>query len=376
MKTVNLLIKPASSQCNMRCRYCFYDDLSDIRTVKSYGIMSPLVAEQLIHSAFACASQGDTVTFAFQGGEPTLAGLPFFQHFLDVSRRCTPPGVQVNFSIQTNGYIVDDQWARFFAEHHFLVGLSVDGPREIHDRYRLNAAGKGTWQTVTRALHALQKQRAEVNLLCVVTRDCARRAQKVYHALKDLGVHHLQFIPCLDGLQDDRGDAEYSLTPEWYGKFLCNLFDAWYLDWKQGRYTSIRLFDDYVHLAIGEPPSSCAAAGQCGSYLVVEADGSFYPCDFFVLDEWCLGKLPDCTIEAARQSELAQRFLSEGAQRPAACAQCPWVQLCRGGCKRDWQQMGGQFQNYYCASFQQFFPYAASRLQEIAAAERRMQGKL
>lgn len=376
MKAINLLIKPASSQCNMRCRYCFYDDLSDIRNIKSYGIMSPSVAEQLIHSAFSCTARGDTVNFAFQGGEPTLAGLPFFQNFVEVSRRCTPPGVQVNFSIQTNGYVVDDQWARFFAENHFLIGLSMDGTRENHDRYRLDTAGKGTWQAALRALHALQKQRAEVNLLCVVTRDCARRAQKVYHTLQGLGVRHLQFIPCLDGLQDARGGAEYSLSPEWYGKFLCNLFDAWYLDWKQGRYTSVRLFDDYVHLAMGEPPSSCAAAGQCGSYLVVEADGSLYPCDFFVLDEWCLGNLSACTMEEAPHSELAQRFWAEGYQRPAACAQCPWVQLCRGGCKRDWQHGDGQPQNYYCTAFQQFFTYAYPRLQEIATAERRVQGKL
>lgn len=375
MKSVNLLIKPASSLCNMRCRYCFYGNIADIRSVKSYGIMSSVVAEQVVRAAFSAAERGGHIMFAFQGGEPTLAGLPFFQNFLDLERRYAVPGVQVSHSIQTNGYLVDDQWAAFFAENSFLVGLSIDGTREIHNKYRPDAAGTSTWPVVIQALRLLQKRRVDFNLLCVVTRDCARRAQKVYRSLRALGGAYLQFIPCLDGLQDTRGNAEYSLTPEAYGTFLCNLFDAWYLDWKQGDYTSIRLFDDYVHLAMGQSPSSCAAAGRCGGYLVVEADGGLYPCDFFVLDEWQLGNITYCSIDHALHSEAALRFLATGQRRPAACADCSWLALCRGGCKRDWQLLGGQPQNYYCSAFHHFFAYAYPRIQEIAAAELRMQSR-
>lgn len=376
MKAISLLIKPASSLCNMRCRYCFYADVAQLRSVKSYGLMSLEVAEQIVRSAFACAERGGSIMFAFQGGEPTLAGLPFFHAFLELEQRYRKPGVSVRHSIQTNGYLLDDAWARFFAENGFLVGLSVDSSRELHDKYRLDSSGEGTWQTVTRALRALQRQKAEYNLLCVVTRDCARRAQTAYRALQKLGGAYLQFIPCLDGLEAERGEEGYSLTPELYGKFLCSLFDAWYLDWKKGTYTSIRLFDDYVHLMMGQSSGSCATSGQCGSYLVVEADGSLYPCDFYVLDEWCLGMVSRCSLEEASRSQRALEFLAEGQRRPTSCGTCRWLDICWGGCKRDWQRQNGQCQNYFCAAFQRFFAYAYPRLQEIAAAELRAQSRM
>ena len=375
MKSISLLIKPASSLCNMRCKYCFYADVAQLRSVKSYGLMSLETAEQIIRSAFACAERGGSIMFAFQGGEPTLAGLPFFRAFLELERCYKKHGISVSHSIQTNGYLLDDAWARFFADNGFLVGLSVDGSREIHDKYRLDSSGEGTWQTATHALQALQRQKADYNLLCVVTRDCARRAQMVYRSLQKLGGVYLQFIPCLDGLEAERGGASYSLTPELYGKFLCSLFDAWYLDWKNGTYTSIRLFDDYVHLMMGEPSGSCATSGQCGSYLVVEADGSLYPCDFYVLDEWRLGTVSNCSLEEASRSEQALGFMAEGRRRPSACSTCRWLEICLGGCKRDWLPQNGQQQNYFCAAFQRFFTYAYPRLQEIAAAELRAQSQ-
>lgn len=235
---------------------------------------------------------------------------------------------------------------------------------------RIDAAGSGTWSTVVGNLNALLRARVDVNLLCVVTKQCARSPRKVYNALKKLGAGYLQFIACLDPLGKPRGSMAYSLLPEDYGKFLCGLFDAWYLGWKNGQYTSIRLFDDYIHLAMGLPAGTCATSGSCGAYHVVEGDGSVYPCDFYVLDDWKLGCICDESAEELASSPRAQEFLHAGQHRPDDCAACQWEGLCRGGCKRDWEETGGKLHNYYCSAFKTFFAYAGERIAQIARAER------
>ena len=365
MKSVTFLIKPASSLCDMRCRYCFYHDISDIREVRSMGIMAEDTAGALIRAAFAAVEPGGFVQFTFQGGEPTLAGLDFFRSFLALEERCRPRDVQVGHAIQTNGLHIDEEWARFLRQHRFLVGVSIDGNQAIHDAHRVDAAGKGTWDRVTAALALLDRHGVETNLLCVVSAVVAKNPQKVYASLRKLGGHPLQFIPCLDPMEASRGGESYSLKPEAYGRFLCGLFDCWYRDWKAGNYVSIRTFDDYLRILMGMPPSTCAASGSCGSYLVVEGDGSLYPCDFYVLDQWKIGNIRDMTVQEALNSPASRKFLEDGARRPEDCRNCPWLALCRGGCKRDWTQ---QRKNYYCSSFQTFFGYALPRLREMARA--------
>lgn len=376
MKTVSVLIKPASSLCNMRCRYCFYEDEAANRSQPSMGIMTPETGELLIREVFSAAEPGGMVSFAFQGGEPTVAGLDFFRRFVETAEGLNDKGLQLAWAIQTNGLAIDQQWAALFRAHHFLVGVSLDGDKALHDSFRMDGAQKGTWNRVTRAVALLLREGTDVNLLCVVTKQCARRAVAVYHALQKTGVRHLQFIPCLDPLETPRGSMPWSLTPKDYGAFLCTLFDAWYLDWKRGQYTSIRLFEDYVHLAMGLPAGTCATSGSCGAYFVVEADGSVYPCDFFVLDPWKLGRLGEAPLAQLGQNEVARRFLEEGLSHPPACAGCQWRQLCFGGCKRDWVAgPGGTRENYYCHAFQQFFTYAAPRILEIARAEQMAMGR-
>lgn len=370
MPNINLLVKPASSLCNMRCRYCFYEDEAAHRSQASMGIMTAETADRLIDQALAAAGAGGSVSVAFQGGEPTVAGLEFFHHFVENMARRNTGRLPVSYAIQTNGLALDADWAAFLAKHHFLVGISVDGDKTLHDEFRIDAAGKGTWTRVQKNLVLLQKAGVACNLLCVVTRRCAKSAVRTYHALQKTGVGYLQFIPCLDPLGEPRGQRPWSLTPQDYGTFLCALFDAWYRDWETGHYTSVRLFDDYVHLAMGLPASTCASGGQCGAYFVVEADGGVYPCDFYVLDEWKLGNLRDTPLAALGQSERALAFLQKGLQHPADCAACPWQRLCFGGCKRDWTtDAAGQVQNYYCPAFRRFFAYAEPRLRRIAAAE-------
>ena len=369
MKQLNFLIKPSSSLCNMQCRYCFYADISDKRMVKSYGLMSVETAECLISSAFSAIDPGGEITFAFQGGEPTLVGLSFYKTFIKLEKKHEKPGVTVHHMIQTNGYSINEDWAAFFFKHNFLVGLSIDGTRAIHNLYRIDSFGSGTWKNAANSLQLLQKNHVDVNLLCVVTKQCARNPQKVYHTLKKLGAGYLQFIPCLDPLDIPRGEDAFSLTPEAYSNFLCGLFDAWYLDWKVGQYTSIRLFDDYVHILMRQPSSSCTTSVQCGHYLVVEGDGGLYPCDFYVLDNWFLGNIRDVDLAQIDQCKLVQDFLEESRHHPNDCKSCQWYFVCCGGCKRDWYMQNGIQKNYYCSSFQKFFAYYHSRLHEIVVAE-------
>lgn len=374
MEYRSFLIKPASDLCNMRCRYCFYHDVAQNRAVQHMGLMEEAVADALIARAFDGAARDTTVSFAFQGGEPTVRGLPFFRHFVDEVRRVNTGRAAVQYAIQTNGLALDADWCRFLAENRFLVGVSIDGDKALHDSHRIDAGGSGTWNRITANLRQLQKAGAEVNALCVVTKQCARSPQKVYHALQKLGLRYHQYIACLDPLEADRGSMPFSLTPEAYGKFLCGLFDAWYQDWRAGTYTSIRYFEDLVHLMLGDPASTCATSGACGAYCVIEGDGGVYPCDFFVLDQWRMGSIREDGYEALLQAPAAQQFLQRGGRRPAECAQCPWLRLCGGGCKRDWVEEGNSVHNYFCPSFRTLLTYAAPRLQEIALAERAARG--
>lgn len=367
MKTVSMLIKPASGRCNLRCKYCFYEDVSEHRQEPDLGMMSEATAELLIRQAGEQAEE--RISFAFQGGEPMVRGLAFFERFLALEQAYLRPGLLVEHSIQTNGTLINEEWAKFFRDHQFLVGLSLDGTKDLHDGNRVDPKGKGTWNTVTRALALLQKWDVPVNLLCVVTGAAARRGQAVYQGLKKLGGRYLQFIPCLDPLEEERGGRPFSLTPERYGQFLCTVFDLWYQDWTKGDYVSIRLFDDYVHLLAGQPAGTCATAGTCGRYFVVEGDGSVYPCDFFVLDPWRMGKLGEQTLAELAESAPAIQFCSEGRKAPAACAGCEWLHLCNGGCRRDWI---GMDRNYHCAALRTFFAHAYPRLRQMAALERRM----
>lgn len=376
MQFVNFLIKPASSLCNMRCRYCFYEDEAANRTQASMGVMTRETADLLIGEALDAVDFNGRLSFAFQGGEPTVAGLDFFRHFVEEVTRRNTRHIPVNYSIQTNGLALDEEWAEFLAKNRFLVGISMDGDKALHDEFRIDAAGKGTWTRVRQNVTMLQRAGVDLNLLCVVTKRCAKSAVRVYHALQKTGVNFLQFIPCLDPLEMPRGSMPYSLLPEDYGTFLCALFDEWYRDWSSGHYTSVRLFDDYVHLAMGLPAGTCATSGSCGAYFVVEADGSVYPCDFYVLDEWKLGHLGDQPLPALAQSDRAVQFLQDGLNHPTACASCQWRQLCFGGCKRDWcDDPAGGKRNYYCSSFQRFFAHAAPRLYQVAQAELRARGR-
>ncbi len=339
----------------------------DQRQESDLGYMTEETLDIMVRQAMQTAQH--TVSFSFQGGEPMLRGLSFFRRFIQLEQQYRKPGLQIEHSIQTNGTLIDQEWADFFRENRFLVGISLDGTRENHNRNRVDISGAGTWDRVLEGLKLLQKNHVEVNVLCVITGQAARRGQAIYQSIKNLGIRYLQFIPCLDPMQGPRGKETYSLSPQRYGQFLCSVFDQWYRDWERGDYVSIRIFDDYVHLLSGQPTGTCATTGHCGRYFVVEGDGSVYPCDFFVLDALRMGRLGEQTLEELSRSPIAADFCTTGRGIPQKCTGCQWVQLCNGGCRRDWI---GQESNYHCQAMKAFFQYAYPRMAHIAQLERQM----
>ena len=366
MPALSLLIKPASGNCNMRCRYCFYADELDNREIRSYGKMSVDTMHTIVDKAM---EYGDyECTIAFQGGEPTLAGLDFYRDLVAyVTAHKNPKKLKIHYALQTNGYLINEEWAAFLGENHFLVGVSLDGLKEIHDRYRLDAAGKGTYQRVISAIRLLEKHQVEYNILTVVTAATARNGQKIYNYFKKNHFGYQQYIECLDPIGEEPGQHEYSLTPEKYGEFLKSMFDAWYLDMRSGTYVYNRYFENLMMIMAGQQPESCNMRGVCGKQWVFEADGSVYPCDFYALDQWRLGNIQENSFEEMDEKRDELGFIQWSMRQQEDCQKCRWFGLCRNGCRRNREPVTAEHtnRNYFCKSYQMFFEYAYPRLEEI-----------
>ncbi len=357
MPPLAMMIKPASSACNMRCRYCFYADVASHRETASYGLMQPETMHELIRRAFHYADR--TISFAFQGGEPTLAGLSFFQDFVRTVDQYNTRHLEIHYALQTNGTLLTAEFCRFLAEHHFLTGVSLDGSPALHDALRRNAEGQGTHAEVLRGLRLLKKTGAEYNILCVVTQPVALHARECWDSLKEH--KYLQFIPCIDDF--DRPLQDYSLTASAYGQFLIDTFGLYEAAFFSGHPVSERRFDNYLSLAMGMEPEACGMRGGCGNYFLVESDGSVYPCDFYVLDAWRMGNVHQDSLMRMRKSGPALHFAETARPLPSSCMKCSWLSICRGGCRRDREPLG---ENKYCESYRMFFESCWPRVMSLA----------
>lgn len=357
-KHIGFLIKPASSACNMRCRYCFYCDVAAHREERRARVMGWDVADAIIDRALAVAPDAH-VSFAFQGGEPTLAGLDFFRSFVErVELRRERQ--QVSWALQTNGYLIDDEWAAFFAEHGFLVGVSVDAYRELHDSMRPDAHGAPTYARVMRGVRLLRAAGVDVNILSVLTSQMAAHPQRVFSFIKREEVTHMQFIPCLPGLDED-ADA-FSLDPHAFCSFYCRLFDVWRRELSEGRYVSIWLFENIMQMALGQFPSQCGMLGRCAPQFVVESDGSVYPCDFYALDEYRVGDIRTDDLVEMATCEAMRAFLGEPRRPCSRCADCPFEGMCHRNCKR---LNIAYYREDYCG-LREFLEYAYPGLRHVA----------
>lgn len=365
MPPVNLLIKPSSGMCNMRCEYCFYHDITEKREQRSYGFMSEDTLKNVLQKTLDYAE--DSCTIAFQGGEPTLIGLDFFKKVVALQKELNHKNIKISNALQTNGYHLDEEWAEFFAENHFLVGISVDGTIHTHDTFRKDAKGEGTFLSVMQTIAAFEKHHVDFNILTVVNRKTAASIRKIYAYYRKMGFTYQQYIPCLDPFDAPSGTFPYSLSPKQYGEFLCELFDLWYDDFIHGRTVYIRQFENYVSILLKGYAESCDMNGFCSIQNVIEADGEVYPCDFWVLDEYKLGNLNSVGFDEIekRRHELAFRERSLTVHED--CRNCPYFGICRGGCYRHRTMSNtSDMRNYFCESFRMFFDACLPRLQQIA----------
>jgi uncharacterized protein len=305
------------------------------------------------------------VTFAFQGGEPMLSGLDFFRKVVELQKKHNKKNLTIENTIQTNGILVNDEWAEFFAENHFLVGLSLDGPKKIHDRYRTDGVGKPTFTKVMNSIELFNKYHVDYNILSVITNASAKKASYLYNFYKRNHFEYIQLIPCMD--ENTRGEGntrnEYAVEPVQYGKFLIEMFDIWYEDFIHGESMDIRMFSNLAQMAAGYPAEECGMNGCCTCYFVVEGDGSVYPCDFYCFDEWKLGTVQNSFLELS-QSVRAKQFVDASMGKPEKCNNCPYFRLCRGGCRR-WRENADTGINELCPAYQMFFKHCTERIEKL-----------
>jgi uncharacterized protein len=359
----DVLIKPAGPDCNLACDYCFY--LKKMQPTRGRRPrMSEMVIETLIRQLLA--QPVPQISIGWQGGEPALMGLPFYRKAVDYMQRYGR-GQAISNGFQTNGVLMDGPWAKFFSNYNFLVGLSLDGPEHIHDHYRRNRAGRGSWRKVLDAAKLMLDSGVEVNVLSVVNSYSVQFPDEIYAFHKANGLNFMQFIPCLE--TDGSRVADFSVNGATYGSFLCRLFDLWLADFIGGApTTSIRWFEALLFQYAGFPPSECTLLETCGDYLLIEHSGDVYTCDFFVVPSWKLGNLLETPLPELFHAPKQSNFRAMKSNLPDECRTCEWRTQCRGGCPKD--RLPGSASagcNYLCAAYQQFFPYADARLRGLVA---------
>ncbi len=361
----SILVKPAGPDCNLRCAYCFYRKKEALFSTSPDLRMSEKVMERIVRQMTALPAPH--LSFGWQGGEPTLMGLSFFEKIIDAQIRLGR-GKIIGNSLQTNGLLLDAHWARFLRRYRFLVGLSLDGPREVHDAHRLDASGKGSWERASDTARRLLDNGVEVNALCVVTAHSAKSPEEIYTFLKDLGLHHQQYIPCLEPSPIAAASPyDLSVTPDAFGSFLCRLFDLWLCDLNGPHPVSIRFFESVLNQYLGADPSDCSLLPACGVYLVVEHNGDVFPCDFFVSENLRLGNVMTGSLEEMFVSPAMGTFRAAKSTLPAACAACPWVKLCNGGCPKDRPRVEGICgRSFFCDAYRTFFAHAHRAMKGLA----------
>lgn len=371
---ISIMLKPASSNCNLRCKYCFYNSLSSCREMPSRGIMSEDTLREVLKKAFAFAGN-DRVMLSFQGGEPLIAGKDFFRKLHEIIRELNIKHCPVSIGVQTNGTLIDDEWCAIFKRGGYLVGLSLDGDK-IANQKRIDANGDETFDRVLNSAKLLQKYGVNFNILTVLTKQVAERIVPIYKFFKKQGFKHLQFIPMLKPLKlDENGkpisthtysepfpseEENYSMSANDYSDFLQKAFSLYLKDFIDGKYTSIRQFDNFVRLAHFETPELCGMEGHCCHQFVIEGDGEVYPCDFYCLDCYDMGNIYNTDFFELSKHPIAVEFIKESMVLEERCKQCKYYQMCRNGCKRERIDLDK------CEAYKKFFDYALVHLKRMS----------
>lgn len=395
----HVMAKPTGSRCNIDCSYCFYLHKSQLLKQEQNRGMSDETLERFIRQ-YIEGQDGEQVVFSWQGGEPTLMGLDFFHKVVHYQNKYQKPGQRIENDLQTNGILINSQWAAFLKQHRFLVGLSIDGPRELHDRYRLTRSGGPTFDRVMAGVDALKKHQVPFNALVTVNRTNARFPLEVYRFLtQELGATYIQFNPCVEPVTFDHtapqfwrddsipvtgsrrarpGDldsivTDWSVDPEDWGKFLIATFEEW-VNHDLGR-VQVNLFETAVAQTLGMPSQICTSAEFCGKGLAIEQNGDIFSCDHYVYPEYQLGNIHDNSLARMAISERQQAFgFGKRDTLPQYCQQCPHLKLCWGECPKNRLVRSPQGEtglNYLCPGIRAFFDYASPILAGIATLLKR-----
>lgn len=390
----HVMAKPGGAKCNIDCQYCFYLHKEGLLHQPKQPKMDDATLELFIKS-YIKSQDGKQITFSWQGGEPTLLGLDYFEKIVELQHKYQPQGVQINNDLQTNGLLLNNKWCEFLKQHNFLVGLSIDGPRELHDHYRVTKSGKPTFDKVMAAAHTLREHQVPFNALTVVNRLNAQYPLEVYRFLtQELGATYIQFTPCVEA-NDFKSTApqfwnenmrprigselskpghpmsvvtDWSVNPDDWGNFLKVVFEEW-INNDLGK-VLVNLFETALAQIMGMPSQLCVTAEFCGKALAIEHDGSVYSCDHFVYPEYKIGNIKENQLNHMAFSIRQEGFgMSKRDSLPDYCLNCRHLKLCWGECPKNRlikTPSGDIGLNYLCSGLQLFFDYASPILIGLA----------
>lgn len=353
MRQMTALIKPASSACNLNCSYCFYCDEAAVREKSSKAFMSIDTAKNLIKKMFDFCGEGSTLTFMFQGGEPLLAGVEFFEKFIENAEKLKTSGSIINYSLQTNGTLINEDFCKLFKENDFLIGVSLDGNKELHDKNRSDSFDKAM-----HGIKLLKEHGISFNILSVITSQTDASMLFNFYIRNDF--RDVQPIYCLDPLSGEK--AEYSINAKQLARFKKRLFNLWFAEVSKGNHFYVRDFDNLLSLLTKGIAEQCGASGRCNAQLVVEADGTCYPCDFYCIDEFECLNINEADINDILGCEGLKKFFEYDEPKNSLCASCPVKTLCGGGCKR-YRSLYNQLSGY-CPQMD-FILHAVEKLRAV-----------
>lgn len=364
-QSFGVMLKTVSEDCNLACDYCYYSTCGG-QVHQPVRTMDPDLLEKFIKQ-YMKRSNG-TASFAWQGGEPLLAGLSFFERVVSLQAQYAPPYTTISNGLQTNGTLINKKWAEFFHTYHFLVGVSLDGPQVIHDQHRVTGSGKGSYELVMRGIEHLRTAGADFNILSVIHEDNVSRPEELISFYREQKFEYIQFIPCMDFRSQQSGQpGRFRITPEAYGTFLCEAFDLWYNDGYPD--FSIRIFDNMLAVLMNQESELCVHRKSCPKMMILESNGDAYPCDFFIDEEHRLGNIGDTELESLLTNPVYESFLSMKPDMNKECMTCQYLKFCHGGCprNRNWLDVNDRSQkDYFCESYRMFYEHAYNRMKGIA----------
>lgn len=367
--------KPGGAVCNLNCEYCYYLGKEELYPAARSFRMTDRTLEAYIVSHIA-ACRDSAIAFSWHGGEPTVLGLEYFEKIVALQQRHCPPGRHIANGIQTNGSLLDDDWCRFLSAAGFTVGLSMDGPAALHDRYRVDRGGRPTHERVLRGYELLQRHRIPTEILCVVSAANAGHPLDVYGFLKELGVQYITFLPLVE-IQGAAEVTPHTVPPDVWGEFLCAVFDEWKTR-DIGR-VKVQIFEEATRTAFGQDHSLCIFRETCGDVPVVEHNGDVYSCDHFVEPEYCLGSILERPLADLLESPAQRGFgQAKRSSLPPFCRECAVLDMCNGGCPKNRFARTPDNEpglNYLCEGYRRFFSHCRPFVTQVAALWRRQQGQ-